>query len=71
VPAPAPTPEQAADNEARRERAALLRLYEGSTLTRANFCALKGLTEAALETQLAQARQESRQAPVDRRPRPR
>ena len=58
APAAVLTPEQAAQNEARRGRAALLRLYEVSTLTRANFCALKGLSEAALELQLEQARQE-------------
>jgi sRNA-binding protein len=43
---------------AQRERAALLRAFETSTLTRANFCALKGLTEADLEAGLAQAREE-------------
>lgn len=43
---------------AQRERAALLRAYETSTLTRANFCALKGLTEADLDAGLAQAREE-------------
>lgn len=57
-----------AEDEARRqregeakaihERAALLRAYETSTLTRANFCALKGLTEGELEAALAQARQD-------------
>ena len=43
---------------AQRERAALLRAYETSTLTRANFCALKGLTETDLDAGLAQAREE-------------
>ncbi|WP_242500020.1 ProQ/FINO family protein [Methylibium sp. Pch-M] len=43
---------------AQRERAALLRAYETSTLTRANFCALKGLTETDLDAGLAQARAE-------------
>ena len=52
------TPEQLALDEARRNRAALLRTFEGSTLSRANFCVLKGLTEAALESQLVLARQE-------------
>ena len=59
-----PTPEQAALNEARRARAALLRQYEGSTLTRANFCALKRMTETALEQQLEQARQERKLLPA-------
>jgi hypothetical protein len=45
-------------NEAERERAALLRAYEGSTLTRANFCVLKRIEETALEAQLLLARQE-------------
>ena len=57
------TPEQVADNEARRNRAALLRTFEGSTLKRANFCALKGLTDAALEAQLVQAREERKTFP--------
>lgn len=43
---------------AQRERAALLRAYETSTLTRANFCALKGLAETDLDAALAQAREE-------------
>ena len=52
------TPEQAAENEARRSRAVLLRAYETSTLTRANFCVLKRIDEATLEALLVQARQE-------------
>ncbi|MDP1900189.1 MAG: ProQ/FinO family protein [Rubrivivax sp.] len=61
-----PPPEAAAAppepfDEARRERAALLRTFESSTLTRANFCVLKRITEAELEAQLAQARQEREQ----------
>lgn len=47
-----------ADDRAQGERAALLRAYETTTLTRANFCALKGLPETSLEAILAQARQE-------------
>lgn len=43
----------------RRERAALLRAFETTTLTRPNFCALKGLSEAQLDEQLALARQEA------------
>jgi len=53
------------EDAGRRERALLLRAYESSTLTRANFCALKRMTEADLEALLAQARQES---PTDIRP---
>jgi sRNA-binding protein len=55
--------QHAAENEGRRERATLLRAYETSTLTRANFCALKGLAEAALEAQLQLAREERAQRP--------
>jgi sRNA-binding protein len=45
-------------DEQRRERQALLRAFEASTLTRRNFLALKGLTETQFEAMLAQARQE-------------
>lgn len=47
-----------AEIEARRERAALLRAYESSTLTKANFCVLKRVSEADLDSALTQARQE-------------
>ena len=63
APAAPLTPEQAADNEARRSRAALLRSFETTTLTRANFCALKGMKEVALEVLLVQAREERLVAP--------
>jgi ProP effector len=43
---------------AQRERALLLRAYEGSTLTKPNFCALKRMSEADLDAQLALAKQE-------------
>ncbi len=66
TPTPTPTPAAAAaeparrapsvQDDSRREHQALLRAYESSTLTRRNFCALKGLTEAQLEAMLAQAR---------------
>ena len=46
------------DDAARRERAALLCIYEASSLSKANFCALKRLSEADLDALLAQARQE-------------
>ena len=62
APATAPslpmTPEQAAEAEARRQRALLLRSFEQSPLSKANFGALKGLNEAALDALLTQARQE-------------
>jgi sRNA-binding protein len=60
--APSPLP----DDPARRERALLLRTYEASSLTKANFCVLKRITEAELDAQLALARQERGPA----RPRP-
>jgi hypothetical protein len=39
----------------------VLRAYETTTLTRANFCALKGISDAALEAILVQARAEQGQ----------
>lgn len=57
------TPEQVAENEARRARAALLRAFETTTLTRSNFCALKGLKDEVLEAQLVQAREERKLHP--------
>ena len=47
-----------AEGQARAERAALLRAWEATTLTRANFCALKRVPEAELDAALAQARQD-------------
>lgn len=61
----------AAQDQQRRDRAALLRAFETSTLTRANFCALKGLAEADLEAQLVQARAEALQRAQEPRPEPR
>lgn len=61
--------ERAAEGQGLNERAVLLRAYETTTLTRANFCALKGLSEADLEAALVQARQERErfaQAPQSR-----
>ena len=52
-----------AEFEARRERAALLRAFETTTLTRANFCALKRIAEADLEAALEQARRERAERP--------
>ena len=48
----------AAQDGDRRERIALLRAWEGSTLTRANFCVLKRIDEKTLEAQLALARED-------------
>jgi ProP effector len=48
---------------AQRERAMLLRSYESSPLSKANFCALKGLTEAAFDAALAQAQAERGTSP--------
>lgn len=45
-------------DEQRRERQALLRAFDASTLTRRNFCALKGLSETELDAMVALARQE-------------
>lgn len=65
-----------AESEARRNRAALLRAFETTTLTPANFCALKGLVEADLQGQLTQARQDREQRALEpqrefqREPRP-
>lgn len=64
----------AADELARRDRAGLLRSFESSTLTKANFCALKGLAESALDALLAQARQERAEPaapPLREKPAPR
>ena len=49
--------------QARQARATLLRDFERTTLTLANFCALKGLTPEALTPQLEQARREAADAP--------
>lgn len=59
--------EREAEGQARSARAGLLRAFETTTLTRANFCALKGLSDAELDAALAQARQErERQLQVPR-----
>lgn len=54
--------EFALQGEARRERAGLLRAFESTTLTLANFCALKGIAADELQSRLAQARQEREEA---------
>ena len=43
---------------AQRERAMLLRSFESSPLSKANFCALKGMTEVNLDAALVQAHAE-------------
>ena len=50
-----PTPALPTD-PAQRDRALLLRQFETSPLSKANFCALKGLKEPELDAALAQAR---------------
>jgi ProP effector len=47
--------------EGRRMRAGLLRDFEHTTLTPANFCALKGIAPQLLDALLATARQEARE----------
>ncbi len=44
------------EDNARRERAQLLRAFESSPLNKANFCVLKRISEAELDAQLGQAR---------------
>ena len=58
----APATAQAPD-PAQRERATLLRTFESSPLSKANFCALKGITEAALDAALTLAREERPERP--------
>jgi hypothetical protein len=50
------------EDPARRERAQLLRAWESSALSKANFCALKRLAEADFDAQIELARRE-RSAP--------
>ena len=53
-PAPPPLPV----DPAQRERAQMLRAFDSSPLSKANFCALKRVSETELDTLLAQARAE-------------
>jgi len=63
--------EQAAEHDARRERALLLRAFETTTLTPANFCALKGIAEDELRARLDQAWHEREaRPPQERQPQP-
>ncbi|HET8694093.1 MAG TPA: ProQ/FinO family protein [Aquabacterium sp.] len=50
--------QRAQEEQAIRERAGVLRDFERTTLTPANFCALKGIAPDALDALLAQARQD-------------
>jgi sRNA-binding protein len=60
-----------ADADAREHRAALLRSFETTTLTRKNFCALKGVPEVELDALLVQASVERNQrAPAQQLERP-
>ena len=43
---------------AQRERALLLRQFESSPLTKANFCVLRRISEADLDAQLSLAQRE-------------
>jgi len=54
---------RALEEQQRRNRAGLLRDYERTTLTRANFCALKQIDETELDRVLAIAREEAAQRP--------
>jgi hypothetical protein len=58
---PAAPAEALPDDPARRERALLLRTWETSPLTEANFCALKGLKLADFQQQIALAERERRE----------
>ena len=48
-----------AEEDQRRERFQLMRAFQSTTLTKENFCALKGMTPEALDAVLAQAHQEA------------
>ncbi len=58
--APEQAPSALPTDPAQRERAVLLRSFEASTISKANFCALKRMSEAELDALLAQARAERR-----------
>ncbi len=55
--------QQAEQQQARLARAALLRDFQRTTLTLANFCALKGMTPEVLNPLLEQAKKEAAEAP--------
>jgi len=54
---------RAEEDRGRLERAQLLRDFSRTTLTPANFCALKGLTQEQLDAELKLAREEEAQQP--------
>ncbi|MDH0864797.1 ProQ/FinO family protein [Mitsuaria sp. GD03876] len=54
---------RAEEDRGRHERAQLLRDFSRTTLTPANFCALKGMTQEQLDAQLKLAREEEAQQP--------
>ncbi|MEY4564571.1 MAG: hypothetical protein RLZZ618_3848 [Pseudomonadota bacterium] len=62
-----------AEQDAKRQRASLLRDFSQTTLTPANFCALRGIAAGDLDGLLAVAREEAANepAPPVRRPEPR
>jgi hypothetical protein len=64
----APQPPASPDDAARRERALLLRSFDSSPLTKANFCALKGISVEELDRRLALAREEAGLRPVPPQP---
>jgi len=53
--------------QARADRAALLRAFETTTLTPANFCALKGIAPQSLDALIATARREAQERQVQER----
>jgi sRNA-binding protein len=55
--------QQAEDMQARQARAALLRDFTRTTLTLANFCALKGMAPEQLNPLLEQAKKEAAESP--------
>ena len=64
---------EAAEQEQRRQRVELLRAFEGTSLSLANFCALKGVAVDELPALLDLARREATErveAPPQRRDRP-
>jgi sRNA-binding protein len=58
---------RALEDEQRRNRATLLRDFQATTLTRSNFCALKGVPDQELDALLEQARVEAQSAPMPAR----
>lgn len=62
---------RALEEEQRHNRARLLHDYERTTLTRANFCALKQVADAELDGLLEIARQEAAQRRAPEHPGPR